>query len=150
MCVLSLSRVRLLQPRLEPARLLCPWHSPGKNSSVGSHAFLQGIFLTQGSKPGLLHCRQVRHHLSHWGAHGRPQTAVCCCVSVTVHWPSVAPRRGLCIQGPDAEHVLGSGVSSSSALALLKGLGTGGYQRGVGVGPGRGLCPGRGGKAGTD
>ena len=38
---------------LESARLLCPWNSPGKNRGVGSHSFLQGIFLTQGSKPGL-------------------------------------------------------------------------------------------------
>ena len=30
------------------ARLLCPWDSPGKNTGVGCHALLQGIFLTQG------------------------------------------------------------------------------------------------------
>ena len=38
--------------RLQPARLLCPWDSPGKNTGVGCHALLQGIF------PGLPHCRQ--------------------------------------------------------------------------------------------
>ena len=38
-----------LQPReLEPTRLLCPWDSTGRNSGVGSHSLLQGIFLTQG------------------------------------------------------------------------------------------------------
>ena len=31
---------------------LCPWDSPGKNTGVGSHALLQGIFPTQGSNPG--------------------------------------------------------------------------------------------------
>ena len=31
-----------------PAQLLCPWGSPGKNTGVGCHAFLQGILLTQG------------------------------------------------------------------------------------------------------
>ena len=31
--------------------------SPGKNTGVGCHALLQGIFSTQGSNPGLLHCR---------------------------------------------------------------------------------------------
>ena len=31
------------------ARLLCPWDSPGKNTGVGCHALLQGIFPTQGS-----------------------------------------------------------------------------------------------------
>ena len=30
--------------------------SPGKNTGVGCHALLQGIFLTEGSNPGLLHC----------------------------------------------------------------------------------------------
>ena len=41
-----------LQPyALWPTRLLCPWDSPGKNTGVGCHALLQGIFLTQGSNP---------------------------------------------------------------------------------------------------
>ena len=35
-------------------RLLCPWNSPGKNTGVGCYSLLQGIFLTQGSNPGLL------------------------------------------------------------------------------------------------
>ena len=44
-----------LQPHgLKPARLLCPWDSPGKNTEVRCHALLQGIFQTQGSNPGLL------------------------------------------------------------------------------------------------
>ena len=38
-------------------RLLCPWNSPGKNTGVGSHSFLQGIFPTQGLSVGLLHCK---------------------------------------------------------------------------------------------
>ena len=36
-------------------QVLYPWNSPGKNSEVGCHALLQGIFLTQGSKSFLLH-----------------------------------------------------------------------------------------------
>ena len=51
-------------------RLLCSWDSPGKYARVGCHALLQGIFLTQGSNPGLLyllHCRQI-YHLSHLGS----------------------------------------------------------------------------------
>ena len=35
---------------------------------MGCHALLQGIFLTQGSNPGLLHCRQILYHLSHQGS----------------------------------------------------------------------------------
>ena len=50
---------------LYPARLLCPWDSPGKNTGVGSHSLLQGIFLTQELNPGLLHCRWILYHLSH-------------------------------------------------------------------------------------
>ena len=42
-----------------PARLLCPWNSPGKNTGVDHHSLLQGIFLTQGSNPDLLHRRQI-------------------------------------------------------------------------------------------
>ena len=61
---------------LYPGRLLPPWEdcslgnscldcSLGNNPGVGSHSLLQGIFLTQGSNPGLLHCRQILNHLSH-------------------------------------------------------------------------------------
>ena len=39
---------------LQPARLLCPWDFPSKNTGVGCHFLLQGIFLTQGSNPPLL------------------------------------------------------------------------------------------------
>ena len=44
---------------LEPARLLCPWNSPGKNTGVGCHFLLQGIYLTKGLNPSLLHCRWI-------------------------------------------------------------------------------------------
>ena len=53
---------------LEPTRLLCPWNSPGKNSGMGCHSLLQGFFLTQGLNLGLLHCRQIRYHLSYQGS----------------------------------------------------------------------------------
>ena len=58
-----------LQPQgLQPARLLCPWDFPGKNTGVGCHFLLQGIFPTQGSNPGLPHCRQTLYCLSHQGS----------------------------------------------------------------------------------
>ena len=50
---------------LYPARLLCPWGSPGQNTGLGCHFLLQGIFSTQGSNPGLLHCRRILYQLSH-------------------------------------------------------------------------------------
>ena len=64
MCVCqSLSCVDSVQQYgLQPARLLCPWDSPGKNTGVGYHSLLQGIFLTQGSNPCLLLCRQILYH----------------------------------------------------------------------------------------
>ena len=45
-----------------PARLLCPWDFPGKNTRVGFHVLLQRIFLTQGSKLHLLCGRQILYH----------------------------------------------------------------------------------------
>ena len=45
----------------------CPWNSSGKNTGIGCRFLLQGIFLTQGSNPGLLPCRQILYHLSHPG-----------------------------------------------------------------------------------
>ena len=35
------------------------WNSPGQNTGVGSLSLLQGIFPTQGSNTGLLHCRRI-------------------------------------------------------------------------------------------
>ena len=49
-------------------RLLRPWDFLGKSTGVGCHFLLQGIFPTQGSNPGLLHCRQTLYHLSHQGS----------------------------------------------------------------------------------
>ena len=55
-----------LQPHgLCPAKLLCPWNFPGKNTGAGCHIFFQGIFLTQRSKLCLL-------HLLHWQADSLP------------------------------------------------------------------------------
>ena len=47
----------------------CPWDFPGKNTGVGCHFLLQGIFLTQGSNLGLLHCRQTLYRLSYQGSY---------------------------------------------------------------------------------
>ena len=41
---------------------------PGKNIEMGCLALLQGIFPTQGSNPGLPHCRQILYCLSHQGS----------------------------------------------------------------------------------
>ena len=51
---------------------------PGKNTRVGSHVLLQGIFPTQGSNSGLLHCMQILYCLSHWGS---PVYISSCCTA---------------------------------------------------------------------
>ena len=63
----SLSRVRLFATPWTVActRLLHPWDFLDKSTGVGCHFLLQGIFPTQGSNPGLPHCRQTLYHLSH-------------------------------------------------------------------------------------
>jgi len=47
---------------LWPARHLCWWDFPGKNTGAGCHVLLQQIFPTQGSNPLLLNCRQILYH----------------------------------------------------------------------------------------
>ena len=48
--------------------LCSPWNSLGQNTGVGSLSLLQGIFPTQESNPGLLHCRRILYQLSHTGS----------------------------------------------------------------------------------
>ena len=45
-----------------------PWNSPGQNTGVGSQSLLQGIFPTQESNQGLLHCGWILYQLSHQGS----------------------------------------------------------------------------------
>ena len=53
---------------LWPHGLYSPWNFPGQNTRVGSCSLLQGIFPTQGSNPGLPHCRWILYQLSHQGS----------------------------------------------------------------------------------
>ena len=53
---------------LRPHGLYSPWNLPGHNTRVDSLSPLQGIFPTQGLNPGLPHCRQILHQLSHMGS----------------------------------------------------------------------------------
>ena len=53
---------------MQPTRLLCPGDFPGKDTGVGCHFLLQGIFPTQGLNLGLLHCRQILYLLSYKGS----------------------------------------------------------------------------------
>ena len=64
---------------LQPARLLCLWHSPGKNTGVGCYSLLQGIYLIQ----GVLLCRQILCHLSHQGIPKKGNVKQCSNYSTT-------------------------------------------------------------------
>ena len=80
--------LRLYGP--EPSMPLSPWESPIKNTGVGSHALLQGLFLTQGSNPHLLylmHCLagSLLRHLDM----GRVAAVSCSPVSISL-MPSVS------------------------------------------------------------
>ena len=79
--------------------------SPGKNTGVGCHVLLQGIFPTQGSNPGLPHCRWILYCLSHQGS-------PCC--------PEEEPEaqratRGQCYKAGDAKRLLIQPEGSSRA-----------------------------------
>ena len=65
----------------QPSRLLCPWNFPGKNTGVGCHFFLQGIFLTQ----------RLKLCLPHWQA---DSLALCCTASSAYYslYIQVCPR----------------------------------------------------------
>ena len=69
---------------LRPHGLYSPRNSPGQNTGVGSLSLLQGIFPTQGSNPGLPHCKWILYQLSYEGILVRGgmytvhYTRVCC------------------------------------------------------------------------
>ena len=54
MCACSVTSDSLWPHGLQPTRLLSPWDSPGKNTGMGCHVLLWGIFWTQGSNLHLL------------------------------------------------------------------------------------------------
>ena len=62
-CAYTVVKVAQLSPTL------CdPMEFSRQNPGVGSLSLLQGIFPTQGSNPGLLHCRQILYQLSYQGS----------------------------------------------------------------------------------
>ena len=81
---------------LQPTRVLCPWDFSGKHIGVGYHFLLQGIFPTQGSNPGLLHCGQILYRLSHEGSPGKGSYTFvisCSCQVASVVSDSMRPHR---------------------------------------------------------
>ena len=68
--------------------------SPGTNTGVGCHALLLGIFPSQGSNPGLPHCRRILYQLSHQGS---PQLRVVIVFAASLCFPSHL-SHWLCLQ----------------------------------------------------
>ena len=71
-CASSLSPVRLFVTVCDPVECSPPGFfvhvdSLGKNTRVGCHALLQGIFPIHRSNPGLLHCGRTPYCLNHQG-----------------------------------------------------------------------------------
>ena len=81
----------LVTPWTVATSLLCPRDFPGKNTRVGCHFLLQGIFPTQESNPhllGLLHWRQILYHCAIWESLVKVKAAQSCpslCNSMDYH-----------------------------------------------------------------
>ena len=70
-CIVTQSCLSLCDPMdCSPPGSSVHGDSPGKNTGVGCHVLLQGIFPPQGLNPGLPHCRWILYHLSHQGSFG--------------------------------------------------------------------------------
>ena len=70
-CVLKSCLTLLHAHGLQPTKHFCPWDFPGKNTGVGCHFLLQGIFLTQGLNLNLLRLligRWFLYHQCHLGS----------------------------------------------------------------------------------
>ena len=82
--------------------------SPSKNTGVGCHDHLQGIFPTQGSNPGLTYCRWILYHLSHQGSSKQDRSSdsglghtgistLCCAQSCPALW-TIARQATLSVE----------------------------------------------------
>ena len=67
--------------------------SPSKNTGVGCHALLLRIFPTQGSNPGLPHCRRILYQLSHQGS---PQLRVVMVFAAPLFFPHTYLTASVC------------------------------------------------------
>ena len=68
-----LDTVVVMSNSLWPHWLYSQWNSPGQNTGVGNLSLLQRTFPTQGSNPGLLHCRRILYQLSNKGSLGEEE-----------------------------------------------------------------------------
>ena len=95
---------------------LCPWDFSGKNTAVGCHFLLQGMFPTQGSNQGLLHRRQTLYYLS---PRGSPKQNWCPLCERGQPW---SPRSGPSSSWGGTRPGAGFWVGTASHMAHLWGL----------------------------
>ena len=120
-----------LQPSwtIQSTKLLCPWNSPGKNTGVGSHSLLQGIFPTRGSNMGLLHCWQIFYHLGHRGSpkFGFKQAQKGCLTLVHINVPehTLDPSRSHSTPEAHLEMLTAAREGQTSCHVLSRQLSTG-------------------------
>ena len=114
--------------------LYSPCNSPGQNTGVGSHSLLQGIFLTQKSNQGLLHCRRILYQLSYQGSQAKlfvfrasvvveeaklTHFYLSCCYSVTKSCPTLGNPMDCSTPGSPVPQ-LSHGVCSNSCPLSLR------------------------------
>ena len=112
-CAQSLSCVQLFATLLPtaPTRLLCPWNSPGKNTGVGCHFLLQGIFLTQGSNPCLLCLQPYQADSLPLAPPGRPWAPM--------RFPQIPFGKGICFHQFTLCYCLSSSLGVSTMCPLI-------------------------------
>ena len=91
---------RVLSRFSRPWLLATPWtvacqaplsmKFPSKNTGVGCHSLLQGVFPTEGWNLGLLHCRQILNPLSHQGSPTQTIPLSLLCTLTLKHMPTFA------------------------------------------------------------
>ena len=116
-CLVANSFPTLLRPHgLYPTRLLHPWHCPGKNTEVGSHLLLQGIFPPQGLNLCLLNISWIsRPLLYHWATrealgHIRHNWFAWCSIKIltpsllygNTRPPDLPPEKSVCRSGSNS------------------------------------------------
>ena len=89
-CLVAKLCPTLLRPHgLQPARPLCPWDFSGKNTGVGCHFLLQGIFPTQEWNLCLLHQEVDSLLLNHLGSHDIQQLHRNCYYLYSFSWEPI-------------------------------------------------------------
>ena len=115
------------------AGLYTPWNSPGQKTGVRSLSLLHGIFPTQGSSPGLLHCGRILYQLNHKGSPGQPKKKPELHTELPqLPWASTQPRKDPVLMYYTEHQYQDTWIHptfSSTCIALLQNI----YSHGVEV-----------------